>query len=133
MSANTVYAPKSNLSLELLLKLAPEFQAKLGLTVTTCVVDTNVLLNDVSRYVKKGEPTGIMRAAKAATVRFFVSPTVVGEVLEHLPGTARRNALPVEPLLAAWQIHYEPYLVVVDPANIPLGEREQRLQGARPG
>ena len=132
MSTNTVYAPKFNLSLELLLKLAPEFYAKLGITVTTCVVDTNVLLNDVSRYVKKGEPTGIMRAAKAATVRFFVSPTVVEEVLEHLPKTAQRNELPVEPLLAAWQTYYEPYLVVVDPVNIPLGERERRLQGRDP-
>ena len=132
MAANITPSSRLNFCLDVLENFAPGLLARLKIAPYTCVVDTNVLLNDICYYVKKKQETGIVRAAKTGVARLIISPVVAAEVLEHLPELASERNLSADQCLSVWREQYEPNFYIIDPHSVPLGERGQELEGRDP-
>lgn len=89
----------------------------LGVRIVPVVLDANVIIRDVLRYLRTGRPTGILLAARIGFIRFFCSTDVHAEVLEHLGGVASRHGTSDE-AMEAWRRQYAPLFTFLDPSGI---------------
>jgi hypothetical protein len=99
---------------------------QLGVSVFTCVLDANVILKDLSRYLLSQQPTGLMIAAQFGGVRLFASTVVRDEVYEHLDRLTSRHGIAIAIAQDKWRHTYAPLITFLDPADVqalsPRGE-----------
>ncbi len=88
--------------------------------VLTCVLDTNVLLNDLQFAVRRDRTTALTVAAKLGGVRFFASTTVLREMYEKLKWFPDQLGFDPEEALRRWERDYVPWITFLDPAELPL-------------
>lgn len=90
----------------------------LGVSVFTYVLDTNVIVKDLSRYLQSQQPTGLMIAARFGGVRLFASTIVRDEVPERLERLTSRRGIAIDQARARWWREYAPLITFLDPADI---------------
>lgn len=90
----------------------------LGVHTASCVIDTNVLLQDISRTLKKKQTTALVLAARIGTLRIYASTQVRDEVPEKLH--ARAQSLKIDPGEACrlWRTTYIPLIHFLDPGDL---------------
>lgn len=91
----------------------------LGVSVFTYVLDTNVIVKDLSRYLQSEQLTGLMIAAKFGGVRLFASTTVRDEVPKRLERLTSRRGIAIDHARARWWRDYAPLITFLDPADMP--------------
>jgi hypothetical protein len=96
------------------LLLGEEQAAKLldavGVCVITAVLDTNIIMRDLSRFIQTGEATGLMEAAKFGSVRFFASTSVQAEVPLRINRVTDRRGIDPDEARRVWSEEYEPLI-----------------------
>lgn len=90
----------------------------LGVSVFTCVLDTNVILKDLSRHLLSQQPTGLMIAARFGGVRLFASTVVRDEVHEHLDRLTSRHGIAIATAQEHWRLTYAPLITFLDPTDV---------------
>lgn len=96
---------------------ARELLNQLGVSVFTCVLDTNVILKDLSRYILSQQPTGLMIAARFGGVRLFASTVVRDEVPERLERLTSRHGIAIAIAREHWWREYAPLITFLDPTD----------------
>lgn len=94
-----------------------ELLNQLGVSVFTCVLDTNVILKDLSRYILSQQPTGLIIAARIGGVRLFASTVVRDEVPERLERLTSRHGIAVAVAREHWWREYAPLITFLDPTD----------------
>lgn len=76
--------------------------------VVPLVLDTNMILKDLKRYVRTRQLTGFMQSGCTGLVRLLASAHVREEMLEHMPRVIKEADL--QEVLALWEQEYAPWL-----------------------
>lgn len=94
------------------------FLKSLGVHFASCVVDTNIWLQDITRTLKKGAPSGLLQAARIGTLRLYASTVVRAEVPEKIDEHAKD--LKIDPGQAhhLWETSYLPLIHFLDPSHL---------------
>lgn len=91
-----------------------------------CILDTNVLLNNLAYDVRVyPRPTALRLLVALGVLRPYVGPHVVGEVEQHLDGYMLERRLDVARARSIWEDAYLPRLWVADPG--PLWSQDRRV------
>lgn len=93
--------------------------------VKVIVLDTNIILNDLSHICKKNKATTLFDEAEFGFVRLLVTPSIIDEVNEKIPKYARETHIAYEQMLMAWDI-YKQKLIVLNPSKLD-SQHIQRL------
>lgn len=90
-------------------------------TPVVCVVDTNILLNDLKYSLLVQPLTALMEAVRMGTVKLFASTTVRDEVWEKLGIEKITRKLKIDPVEAQqrWKQSYLPWITFLDPTGLP--------------
>ena len=97
-----------------------QFLRTLGVDLASCVVDTNVWLADITRTLKTGKPSGLLRAARIGTFGLYGSTVVLAEVPEKISARAKSLKIDPEQVRRLWETNYLPYIRFLDPTYLPL-------------
>lgn len=104
----------------------------IGVRAAVCVLDTNVLLNEVKYSLRSGRLTRLQQAARFGFVRPYASTVVRDEVEEKLRSSkfARKQLVGVDPSEAVreWRREHGPWIGFIDPSGLPLGPGAQSVR-----
>jgi hypothetical protein len=104
-----------------------------GVTIITSVLDADIIIRDLSRYIQTGQATGLMIAAKFGGVRFFASTAVQQEVPLRVNRVTGRRGIAPEEAQRVWHEKYEPLITFLDPTDITaLSPRAALVDGVDP-
>jgi len=126
--------------LEPVLKLAYQMSGEDGgwrllraLGARACVVDTNVLLNDLRRAIRTEAQTALLESAKIGHVRLYASTKVRAETFEKIAKKASVFNWDAAAVRRHWETEYVPWITFVDPSALPpLSERVVALSARDP-
>jgi predicted nucleic acid-binding protein len=90
-----------------------------------CVVDTNVIMRDVLRFVRK-DHTALWLATQVGAIKTFAAVHVIDEVAEHLPELADRQR--VTNAMSAWKTYSKIISFVELPTELPPDERVAQVK-----
>lgn len=90
----------------------------IGVHCLACVIDTNILLKDICRTVRRQEKTGLIRAAQTGIVRFYASTIVRDEVPEKIQIKHNEFHIDQDIGIATWEQIYAPLIAFIDPKDI---------------
>ncbi len=96
------------------------------------VVDTNILLNDLARRVRRNTETALVEAAAIGGLRLFVARHIPSEVEKHLTSYCQRRGLDHGHGVGVWDDTYRPLLRVVEAPHDLADERVARVHTAEP-
>jgi hypothetical protein len=102
-----------------------------GVEILACVVDTNILINDVKYVVQTHRVSALLEAVAYGSVRFYASTTVRDEVVEKLPVLAAKQGFDLPAALDVWGRYYCPWITFVDPSEMPFASTDVRLLAGR--
>jgi hypothetical protein len=106
-------------------------QQFLRIEVLTCILDTNILLNDLKYAVRNRRVTALMDAAAYGSVRFFASTTVRDEVRDWLPAFADKQKFDATDALCRWEHEYSRFITFVDPRGLPFVSQDVKVLAQR--
>jgi hypothetical protein len=90
----------------------------LGIHYASCVVDTNVLLRDISWTLKKQRASSLILAARVGTLRLYASTQVRGEVPKKIRARASSFKMDPEAACQLWKTTYRPLIRFLDPGEL---------------
>jgi hypothetical protein len=89
----------------------------LGIHYASCVVDTNVLLRDISWTLKKRRASSLILAARVGTLRLYASTQVRTEVPKKIRARATSFKMDPEAAYHLWKTTYRPLIRFLDPGE----------------
>jgi hypothetical protein len=89
-----------------------------GVCVITSVLDTDIIIRDLSRYIQTGKATSLMMAARFGSVKFFASTSVQAEVPLHINRVTDRRGIDPDEARRIWREEYEPLITFLDPGDM---------------
>lgn len=103
-----------------------------GIRIYSCLIDTNVLVNDLRAAARTGTISNLMEAARIGSLRLFASTAVRDEVPRIVSEMARKGRFDPEPVLRVWRA-FAPWIFFLDPTGLqPVGSRVRRLVARDP-
>ena len=93
-----------------------------SISIVVCVVDTNILLNDLKHSLQGPPLTPLMESARIGSLKLFASTTVQDEVWEKLSIEKIMRKLKIDPVEGRqrWEKFYLPWITFLDPTGLPL-------------
>lgn len=109
-----------------------------GISIDLCVVDTNILINDLFHRTGTKQATAILAVAKLGIIRLVMSSMVRDEMQDKLLNPpkkiiklASRKNVNLEAAFKLWQTEYLPYIRVIDPDSLSLTTKRLSALQAR--
>ena len=99
-------------------ELGQDLLALLGVHYASCVLDTNVLLRDISWTLKKRRFSSLILAARVGTLRLYASTRVRAEVPQKIRARAASFKIDPEAACQLWKTTYRPLIRFLDPGEL---------------
>lgn len=92
----------------------------LGVHIASCVIDTNILVQEISKTVKSHEITALIRAVRIGTLRLYAATTVREEVPRKIYELVAEGKLKLDPEQGCqvWESIFVPLIHFLDPSGL---------------
>lgn len=87
------------------------------LQLRVIVLDTNIILKDISYICKKRKETALLGEVESGFVRLIVTPSIIEEVYESIPEFAKNTRNDPDLMLTIWE-YYKKKLTVIHPQEV---------------
>lgn len=94
--------------------------ASLGVHIASCVIDTNILVQEISKTVKSGEITALIRAVRIGTLRLYAATALLEEVPRKIYELVAEGKLKFDPERGCqiWESIFIPHIHFLDPFGL---------------
>lgn len=90
-----------------------------GMRILSCVIDTNVLVNEARAAAKQDRPSPLFQAALIGSINLVATTVVRDEVPKVIRDVADEMRFPPNPVLQAWHRTCAPWITFVEIAGLP--------------